>query len=241
MRTHVNRVLGASITAALTRLPALEQFVGTHADARRLRIALTRLRRKVGIETVYDIGAHQGHWTEVVRQTLPNARFILFEANEAHASALATTGERYFIALLSSEEGAVDFYGTGGSGDSYYREAARNYETIGPRRIEATTLDRMIERYDLPHPDLIKADVQGAELDVLRGGRRALEVTKLVLLECPIVEYNIGAPRIDEYFEFMDEQGFSPVDFVSGLWQQGHLVQVDVLFADVRNHPELIP
>jgi FkbM family methyltransferase len=242
IRTHVNRVLAPGIIAALTRLPSLERLVARHVDARRLHIALTRLgRRGVRIQTVYDIGAHDGQWSEDLRRTLPKARFVLFEANEAHASALARSGERYFIALLSSDARPVDFYGTGGAGDSYYREATRNYDAVEPRRVLATTLDRMVESNDLPYPDLIKADVQGAELDVLRGGTRALEAATLVLLECPIVEYNLGAPRIDEYFEFMDEHGFSPIDSVSGHWQQGHLVEVDVLFADVRSHPELVP
>ncbi len=132
----------------------------------------------------------------------------------------------------------MEFYGTG---DSYYREATKNYGGVEPRRVRATTLDRLIERHDLPGPDLIKADVQGAEIDVLRGERRALERARLALLECPIVGYNVGAPRIDEYFRFMDDEGFSPIDFVNGLWQRERLVQVDILFANVRAHPVLIP
>lgn len=223
-------------------MPRLEQVVAAQTDSRRLPIVLTRLRRRgVQIETVYDIGAHRGAWTQIVRQILPRATFFLFEANEAHEGWLAKTGERYFIVVLSSEETLVEFYGTGGSGDSYYREATKNYDGVEPRRVRATTLDRLIERHDLPGPDLIKADVQGAEIDVLRGGRRALERARLVLLECPIVGYNVGAPRIDEYFRFMDDEGFSPIDFVNGLWQRNRLVQVDILFANVRAHPVLIP
>ncbi|MGH3119382.1 MAG: hypothetical protein ACRDQ2_20180, partial [Gaiellales bacterium] len=76
--------------------------------------------------------------------------------------------------------------------------------------------------------------VQGAELDVLRGGKKALEQTKLVLLECPIIEYNEGAPKIHEYFSFMDERDFTPVEFVGRRWRHGRMIQVEVLFADVR-------
>jgi FkbM family methyltransferase len=242
IRTRINRILASAITSVLTRLPTLEQFVSARTDARRLHIALTRLRRRgLQIATVYDIGAHRGDWTQTVRPSLPGARFFLFEANDAHADALRETGERHFIAILSSDEQFVDFYGSGGSGDSYFREVTPRYEGLEPRHLQATTLDHMIETHDLPYPDFIKADVQGAELDVLRGGRDALGKAKLVLLECPVVEYNVGAPTIDEYFRFMDEHGFAPFDFVKGLWQRGQMVQVDVLFANVRAHPELIP
>src|SRR5262245_61495989 len=200
-----NRVLASAIASTLVRLPRLEQVVAVQTDARRLQIALTRVRRRgVRIATVYDIGAHRGDWTQSIRPHLPGATFLLFEASEAHEGWLEKTGDRYFIVVLSSEEKLVDFYATGGSGDSYYREATPNYDGVEPRRVPATTLDRMIERNGLRGPDFIKADVQGAEIDVLRGGRRALAHARLVLLECPIVEYNVGAPRIDEYFRFMN-------------------------------------
>jgi hypothetical protein len=92
----------------------------------------------------------------------------------------------------------------------------------------------MIETHALPYPDLIKADVQGAELDVLRGAPKALEHAKLVVLECPIVPYNFGAPTIDEYFLFMDERGFTVLEFADRLWPDGRMRHVDVLFGSVR-------
>ena len=199
----MNRVVGFVVTSALTRVPTLEQFVSARNDERRLHIALTRLRRRgLQIGTVYDIGAHRGDWTETVRPSLPGARFLLFEANDAHVDALRKSGQRHFIAILTSEDKLVNFYATGGSGDSYYREVTSRYEGIEPRQLQATTLDHMIEAHDLPFPDFIKADVQGAELDVLRGGRDALVNAGLVLLECLLVEYNVGAPTIDEYVLF---------------------------------------
>jgi FkbM family methyltransferase len=161
------------------------------------------------------------------------ARFFLFEANEAHADALAKTGESYFTVVLSSEEKPVEFFGAGTSGDSYFRELTDRYEAVPPTTRLATTLDQMIEEHSLPYPDLIKADVQGAELDVLTGGRKALNHAKLVLLECPILPYNLGAPTIDEYFRFMDESGFTVLQFVDELWPDQHMRHVDILFGSI--------
>ena len=215
--------------------------MSTRVDARRLHIALTRFRRRVRLDVVYDIGAHRGQWTALVRRSLPGARFFLFEANEAHVASLANIGEPYFIAVLSSAEKPVEFYSTGRAGDSYFREATPNYEDVEATRVHATTLERLMAQHDLPDPDLIKADVQGAELDVILGGLPATRGAKLVLLECPIVEYNVGAPSIDEYFRFMDEQGFVPVDVVNGIWHGRRLIHVDILFANARVHRELVP
>jgi FkbM family methyltransferase len=228
---RLKRAVATILANTIERHPGLEQLVHERTESRRLPLALARLMSTgVQIDTVYDIGAHRGRWTESVRPTLPGARFVLFEANDVHALELAATGEPYFIATLSSEERAVDFYGTGGPGDSYFREATAHYQGVSATTVQATTLDRLIERHDLPLPDLIKADVQGAELDVLAGGPNALANAQLVLLECPITAYNEGAPNIDEYFRFMADRAFTPVAFLDPTWHEGEMVQVDVLF-----------
>lgn len=241
LRTRVNRLLSIPLARALDRLPGLEQFTSAHADTRRLHIALTRLRRRgLVIEAVYDIGAHRGSWTAGVRPSLPGARFFLFEANEEHADALAQTGERYFTVVLSSEAKSVEFFGAGTSGDSYFRELTDRYAAVTPTTRLAATLDQMIEEHALPDPDFIKADVQGAELDVLAGGTQALNRAKLVLLECPILPYNLGAPTMDEYFSFMDEHGFTVLQFVDALWPDGRMRHVDVLFGNVSLMEDLM-
>jgi hypothetical protein len=45
------------------------------------------------------------------------------------------------------------------------------------------TLDSFLGQPALHAPDLIKADVQGFELEVLRGATKCLETAKLLLLE----------------------------------------------------------
>ena len=232
VRTRINRHLGRAVTAALDRLPALEMFTNARADTRRLHTKLVQTKRRgIRIDTVYDIGAHRGEWTRETRASLPDAEFILFEANEVHATSLE--GERFYIGVLSSQEKLVQFWGNGGPGDSYFRETTDVYDGVAPVSVQATTLDHLIQEHGLPRPDFIKADVQGAELDVLDGGRNALDHAKLVLLECPIADYNEGAPNIHEYFSFMDECGFTPIDFVGRACQNGRVIQIDVLFADV--------
>ena len=235
IRTRINRILASIVATILERVPALEQFVSARVDARRLHISLTRLKRRgVEIEVVYDIGAHVGRWTKSVRPSLPGARFFLFEANETHEAALRATGDPYFIATLSSEPKVVDFYAIGGQGDSYFREQTELYRDVSPQRRQTTTLDDLVATHRLPRPDLIKVDVQGAELDVLRGGLGALESAKVVLLECPVARYNEGAPAIDDYLRFMDAHGFTPIELVDRIRRNGGILQVDVLFARLR-------
>jgi FkbM family methyltransferase len=231
----IRRLTSRAFSAAIARDSRLQQFVADLADQSRLQASLRRAVRMGGrVDTVYDIGAHRGGWTESVRHVLPDANFLLFEANPAHADDLARTGERYFIETLSSEEKLVDFYATDEPGDSYYRELTPNYSNVTPRRVRATTLDALVERHGLPLPDLIKADVQGAELDVLTGGAGALAHAKLVLLECALDEYNAGAPPFGDYLEFMHSREFTPFEFIDPKWLDTRMMQVDVLFVTTR-------
>jgi hypothetical protein len=55
---------------------------------------------------------------------------------------------------------------------------------------------------------MIKMDVQGAELDVLKGAEETLKTAKHVILELQRVEYNKGAPLKDTVIEYMDSLGF---------------------------------
>ena len=56
---------------------------------------------------------------------------------------------------------------------------------------------------------LLKLDVQGAELSVLRTGRKTLEKTKLVLTEVSVVELYHGACLYYDLDQFLRDNNFS--------------------------------
>jgi hypothetical protein len=51
-------------------------------------------------------------------------------------------------------------------------------------------------------------DVQGAELDILKGAVQTLQSVTDVILELQVVEYNKGAPLRDQVIEYMNSVGF---------------------------------
>ena len=103
-----------------------------------------------------------------------------------------------------------------------------------PRRtikLAMTTLDRIIEGQEFPPPQLIKLDVQGYELEVLKGGVRALASAEFVLLEVSVWQYNERSPLIDEVVAFMSGAGFATYDlFDINRRPDGTLLQLDLLF-----------
>lgn len=167
---------------------------------------------------IYDIGASVMHWTTEAKAIWPSANYCLFEAMPAAEFLYRAAGVDYAIGLLSSEDGrAVDFYQNemNPGGNSYYKEnslvnpqADAYFNESNRVTMTAQTLDTVVRERGFPKPDLIKIDVQGAELDILRGAQQTIQQARDIILECQVVEYNSGAPLRDEVIAYMDSIGY---------------------------------
>lgn len=171
----------------------------------------------VNPKVIYDIGASVLHWTDVAREVWPLARIVAFDATEECKFLYEEEGMLYHIGVLSDSKKEVKFYNNPRAvgGNSYYREnpkwsnKADEYYSEEFSEVRITeTLDDVVYKRKFPYPDLIKMDVQGSELDILKGGERILRFTKHLILEIPNVDYNIGAPKKEEILNWLYERGF---------------------------------
>ena len=183
-------------------------------------------------KTVYDVGACNGLWSTTLKEDyLYESEFIMFEANSEYNEVLKSTGIRYFNTVLSSPgRGEVEFFNGTNTGDSYYKETTTIYDNQIPIKVPTTTLDELIEKNNLPIPQLLKLDTQGSELDILQGATKLLGKTELIVTELPIIEYNRGAPNISEYLEFFKSHDYIPVDVLEVHRGEETLIQLDILF-----------
>ena len=188
------------------------------------------------IQCIYDIGANKGDWVREAKTFFPGAQFILFGANPIHESDLQKTGYKYFIQALSNDNGIREFYSIGGTGDSFFKELTTHYTNITPLEIKVKSLDSLCVSEKLQSPDFIKIDVQGAELDVLKGGILACKSANFIYMECPIIKYNLGAPTLTDYVDFMSDIGFFPseVGEVHNRKEDFMLIQIDILFVNKK-------
>lgn len=186
--------------------------------------------------TVIDVGAYTGGWTSQVIKYYPNARFIMCEAQPDKQSSLEKVKTKYpsqveyHIGLLgSTEKDNVPYYlmETGSSvleeNTDYDRELIQ---------LPMHTLDKLIDSDNIETPCFLKLDVQGYEIEVLKGATELLSKVDVVLLEVSILEYNKGAPLIAEILSFMDNAGFSVFDItdLKRTSDEHALFQADVFF-----------
>ncbi len=201
-----------------------------------MEASLANLRRN-GFDppAIIDVGAFQGDWSRMARRIYPHAAICMLDANPEKepllSAAIREIGRaEYHIGLLGPEPAAAKAFYVMGTGSSVLPE-----NTALPRstaQLPMTTLDRTLAEHPMPGPYFLKLDVQGYELEVLRGAGQVLANTEAALLEVALLEYNRGAPLLAEVVAFMRERGFVVYD-IGGLYRRESddtLYMVDLLF-----------
>ena len=191
--------------------------------------------------TIFDIGACIGTWTDDCMKVYSDAEYHLFEAIEYSELDRFRTKKNIHVnkgVVLNDTVAEVDWFEMRNTGDSMFREKTIHFVNTPPVHRTTTTLDIVLKDYEIPKGGVfIKIDCQGAEISILKGATKLLEVTDFILLEIPFFgQYNQGVPTFLEHIQFMDNNGFIPYDIVHPHIINRFLMQVDMLFIR-KTHP----
>jgi FkbM family methyltransferase len=135
----------------------------------------------------------------------------------------------HFICLLGAEHRKSVTLFQLGNGTSVLKELSG----FQPKAIEVPMerLDRLLAGKNVGDQALIKLDVQGYELEVLRGAGDILRLAEVMILEVAIIPFNDGAPLFAEVVQFMENAGYVAYEFCGGARRTDlALFQIDVFF-----------
>ncbi len=189
--------------------------------------------------TIIDAGAGRGDFARSAMRHFPDAACVMIEPLEEFQGQLAQTcrdfpKSRIVQAVASAQPGQAmlhvhpDLFGS-----SLFLEREESDVNGQPRQVEAVTLEGLAAHLPLSPPYLMKVDVQGAELDVLRGAQAILPQTELVILECSFFNFFDRGPLFHEIVAYMSQNGFLLYDLFGLAYRplDGALAQVDAVFA----------
>lgn len=175
--------------------------------------------RGVNPGVIYDIGSCVLHWTKVAHEIWPEAMVIAFDALEEteflHSEYKAQHPDKfdYFHAILSDRDNGAVFWHENlqfPSGSSYYREIGTDVYRTSVGRIRPTRmLDSIVREKEFPPADLVKIDVQGAELDVLYGGTESMSKATDLVVELQSRRYNEGATLVGQSRPIIEGMGWT--------------------------------
>lgn len=182
---------------------------------------------------IMDVGAAAGKWAVNAQQYFPEAQLFVIEGNPAFESTLKTSNLRYQIALLSEKESSdVKFYVPSDenapleAGSFFKQNANAGFKEVA---MSTTTLDAIARKLNL-YPDLLKIDVQGGELLVLKGASEVLKSANMVILEIQIHNLYHGAPLFRQLAALLWKAGFELYDIFGFNFLGPYLVQFDAVF-----------
>lgn len=209
--------------------------------------AQRRLLQGVEHPVVFDVGANVGQTLERYARALPGAEIHCFEPFPASYENLAATAvahpraAAYRIALGESEgEATFHVNPDAPTRNSLLRrpEAGRRYyKSVGELRDSITvpveTLDGFCARHGIDRVDVLKMDVQGAELRVLSGGQALLArmAIDMIYSEVMFVPHYEGGALFHEVHTVLREQGYSLYNLYDSMFaSNGQLRYANALF-----------
>ncbi len=186
---------------------------------------------------VVDLGANLGDFSRLMKARLGGGQFVLAEANPVLADKIRQKGEfAVWPYALAAQNGRVSFNVSknieGSSMLTLPKESIWNSVLEKTIEVEAVTLDRLMEIAGNPRIDLLKMDIEGAEVAVIRSlSRELLETIGQITVEFhsdPMFGFSL-AREVEESLAHIEKRGFVAMDFSEG-------TRRDVLFLNRRFH-----
>jgi FkbM family methyltransferase len=194
--------------------------------------------------TVVDVGANRGQFTLAARHVWPDARIIAFEPLSPPA--------RKFETVFSEDDGIVLHRKAVGPDTGKktihisQRDDSSSLLQIGPEQvrifrgteevesveIDATTLTDALPPDEIRQPALLKLDVQGYELEALKGCEDVVDRFEFIYCECSFRELYKKQSLAGDVIVWLGARGFN----LCGIYhmsydRNGAAVQADFLFA----------
>jgi FkbM family methyltransferase len=174
--------------------------------------------RRYSPKTLIDVGANKGQFSLMARYLFPDIEIHAFEPLERertiYESVVRPPARVYSIALGRISGEATFFVASRADSSSLLRPAAAQEAAYGVRAKTSTTVPvmRLSDAVDLSimlRPILLKLDVQGGELDVLKGIESCFPLIDMVYCEASFVELYEGQPLVSEIAAYLRTKDFS--------------------------------
>jgi len=223
------------------------------APSTRRRVHLARER---DITVVLEVGSNEGGFAQRLRRAGYRGRIVSFEPqSEAFAklesASAADPSWECIRTALGSQAGTATLNVAGNSMSSSLLGMTPRHATAAPGSGFVATESCAVATLDSLRDEVLRADdrvylkldVQGFEIEVLRGAAATLDQVAVVDIELSLVPLYDHSPRIDDVLGYLDERrfGLAALDPVFVEKATGAILQLNGLFtrvgdADSRPH-----
>lgn len=194
----------------------LSLFKGVAAGTEHLKF----LKSLENINTILDIGAHKGQFALISKYVFENVKIYSFDP-------LKSSKDKY-NEILKPEDGFFFFNSAIGNKNGFKQinisknsdsssilnitnkqiKTFKNTEKIKEEKIKIQKLHYLINKKKLITPCLMKIDVQGYELEVLKGSEKLLQNFDYLYIECSSIEFYKDQPFFKDIRKWLKKRNF---------------------------------
>lgn len=174
---------------------------------------LCRLSQEDPVLTIFDVGANHGLTATRYARAFPHAQIYCFEPVRDNFKILTQTCSGY-SKILPIQMGLSDKPGTeliGLTSSPYGHSLLLSSRSSETEQVSLTTLDLFLLENNIQKIDLLKIDVEGMELAVLKGAIGALSSSKIkyIYAECITIPDPIAPHTLcSDLISFLHAYGF---------------------------------
>lgn len=181
------------------------------------------LARKLGFspQVILDGGAFRGLWSKEAASVFPAAQFVVIEPNPFVQEVIAKNvahlqpSPRILNVALGESPGQAAF-NMWNDQNSDTGASLLDHVCGQPRQsiqVQVDTLDAISQRLQLK-PDLVKLDLQGAEMQALRGATEVLKHAEVMMIEFGCLDAYIGRATPHDVLQIMYANDYCLYDIV---------------------------
>lgn len=175
----------------------------------------TWIRSALNVQTVIDIGANTGEYTEYLARLFNPSVIYAFEPLASCQPRLRALAEhlpqlQIFTLALDDHAGHETFwendYGPSSSllqVSDLHKQAFPHTERAAATTVEVARLDDVLDAATLERDIFVKIDVQGVEDRVIRGGRAIFSAAAMVLVEMSFLQMYDEQPLFEEIHDLL--------------------------------------
>lgn len=185
---------------------------------------------------ILDLGAHKAEWAKLAAEYFPKAKYFLLEPQiemKPFIDAFLQTHQGKWIqAGVGAKDEVMQFrIWEDFAGSSFLNadveDASKQY-----RKLQVYSIDSLIGKGEMEIPDFCKIDIQGFEMEALKGSNTILGKTEVFVIELSTFEFMKGQPLVHEIIEVMAQKGYVIYD-IAGFMNRpfdGAMGQIDICF-----------
>lgn len=209
-------------------------------------LSADEIRQMVGKENpvILEIGANIGQTTIEFIKAMPKARIFCFEPDPRAAAILRETISliqadiKVFEFAVGDFNGTVNFHQSSGEGDrkdwnkSGSIRKPKNHTIVWPWvkfqseiEVPIVRLDDWAHEQGIVEVDFIWADVQGAEIDLIKGAKKILQRSRFFYTKYSNNEWYEGQVNLTQLYDSLDSFSVCRVFRMDALFENSALIK----------------